>query len=65
MDNNQTEKEELAGRREALKRLGMLSGVVAGLVFPVVLSGCPMTWANGDPEVVKKVGKKGQVPRPE
>ena len=58
MDDNQVEKKDLADRREALKRLGMLSGVVAGLVFPVLLSGCPTTWVNGEPLPFFEKGRK-------
>jgi hypothetical protein len=56
VDDNSVE-EELAARREVLKRLGLLSGVVAGIVFPVLLSGCPITWVNGPP-VLDEKGRK-------
>ena len=60
--DKQVEQDDFAARREVLKRLGMLSGAVAALVFPVVLSGCPITWENQDsPDFIKK----GQRPKPE
>ncbi len=62
MDNKPDEKENLGGRREALKRLGLVSGVVAALVFPVALTGCPLLWANGEET---EVTKKKQKPKPE